>query len=896
MNHQPSCLPHFLWALLGLFSASGPIHAATEAVVGDVRVQALSPTLVRIEQKGPQGFEDRKTLTVVNRDWAGIPLKTDKKDGKVLLTTSAYQVEIPQDARDLDGVILRSASGEELHTISPDDLKFDYLPAPGKMPRVWVLPDSPRVVPPEWGATPAPDSSAGSKESSGWEMDAKARDIYFFIPQPEKYAAFRQEFLSLTGPVPMPPLYAFGLWFSRYWPYTEEESLSLMDEFRKRGFPFDVLVCDTDWRVGASTGYGVNEKLFPDMARYISRAHEKNVRVVFNDHPEPQAVSAWAPEELSYREKGLNSLLSIGADAWWYDKNWNKHLNVPEGLSIEFWGMVVYHDLTMKLQPDRRPLIMSNVDGIWNGVNVGPSNPASHRYPIWWTGDTLAFWEDLRAGINNGVDGGIERMMPYINEDLGGHVLEATPDQYIRWFQFGSFSPLPRPHSYPKVARLPWVYGETSEKICRDYMQLRYRLLPTIYTAVREAYDNGTPLLKRCDLEWPQHPEAADGLQYLFGRDLLVAPQCYSGLDPLPLSLLKTPEGKKGIRAEYFDNMKFEGTPRFVRTGKEVSYNFKIRPRGLPKDNVSVRWTGTLGPIKETAEYEFGVISRDGSKVWIGDTEVLSFNKPLKKRHDLEVTTGRIRLEAGKSYPIKVEFWQKADGEFSLSFGSIKEIEDRDHQTRSLWIPPGRWQDAWTGESLEGPKTITVTSDLEHTPMYVREGGMVVSTPLRMHTGVPMWDGLVVDAFVTADAATSEREVYEDDGLSNGYLDKKFSRTKVFMKTEAGKSTLKIEPAVGDFLPKDFKRNWTLRLHLPAGMKSSEFSVNGKAIQTGDKANETGGVVLLKPAKSRVFPFGGVGAAPGEKSGEVAEFSVSDYPADKVLTIGVSLERPGSQP
>ena len=112
-------------------------------MIGEVRVQALSPTLVRIEQKGPQGFEDRKTLTVVNRNWAGIPVVTEQQNGRTLLKTASYQIGIPTDAADLTGITLHAPSGELLHTISPDDLKFDYLPAPGKMPRV-VPPACPR--------------------------------------------------------------------------------------------------------------------------------------------------------------------------------------------------------------------------------------------------------------------------------------------------------------------------------------------------------------------------------------------------------------------------------------------------------------------------------------------------------------------------------------------------------------------------------------------------------------------------------------------------------------------------------------------------------------------------------------------------------------------------------
>jgi hypothetical protein len=134
-----------------------------------------------------------------------------------------------------------------------------------------------------------------------------------------------------------------------------------------------------------------------------------------------------------------------------------------------------------------------------------------------------------------------------------------------------------------------------------------------------------------------------------------------------------------------------------------------------------------------------------------------------------------------------------------------------------------------------------------------------------------------VEAFVPESGKTV-REVYEDDGLSNGYIKEKFSRTRVALSTEKGKTTLTVEPSTGEFLPKDFKREWTVRLHIPAGKTAAQFSVNGK------KAD---GVKVLKAAKTRVFPF--TGSAPGMKSGDVVEFLVADCPANKPLTISLVL-------
>ena len=100
------------------------------------------------------------------------------------------------------------------------------------------------------------------------------------------------------------------------------------------------------------------------------------------------------PKELQYRYDGLTSILKMGMDVWWYDRNWGTHIGTPaSGLPLEVWGMKVYTDATQKLRPEQRPAIMSNVWGIDNGYRNGRTYPAMHRFPIWWTGDTSARWD-----------------------------------------------------------------------------------------------------------------------------------------------------------------------------------------------------------------------------------------------------------------------------------------------------------------------------------------------------------------------------------------------------------------------------------------------------------------------------------------------------------------------
>lgn len=667
-------------------------------VIGDVRVQPLGGHVVRIEQRGSAGFEDRETFTVLDRALGGVEATERRGDGWVCVATENYRVVVPEGARGLDGIRVESATGETLCVMSNAMLAKKFLPSPSALPSVWVLGDSPRVVPPAWGALPPPEKEEGA--TSGWDLANDAPDAYVFFPAASGYEAFRADFLRLTGGIPLVPLYALGLWYSRYYAYSEESALAVMDRFRAAQIPLDVFVVDTDWRVGASCGYGINKELFPDMARFVRTAHGRNIRVMLNDHPEPKGKGALDPVELRYRRDGLVSLLAMGVDLWWFDRNWHTHLQAPlPGLEKEVWGMRLYRDITKAFRPERRPLLMSNVDGINNGRRDAPSHPAAHRFPVWWTGDTCAEWNYLRMGVINGVDSGICSLLPYVHEDLGGHHGQPDAELYVRFMQFGAFSPVARIHCTTQVHRYPWEYGPEVEKVVGDFFRLRYRLLPMLYAAAHEAHRSGTPILRRCDLEWPEFPEAADSTQYLLGDDWLVAPI--------------------------------------------------LEPAGA--------------------------------------------------------------------------------GELSQ---------------RCVWIPPGEWQDFWTGKRHAGPAMMGVSCPLDQVPVFIRCGGVVLSSPQRQTTGEAVWPELVVDAFVPRQDQVQTRWLYEDDGISTAHETGAFSRTKFTLRQRGLDTEISVLPPVSSGIAGAERRKLVMRVHLPAGAKAKSAGWNNQELSADEFAvAEAGGVV-----------------------------------------------------
>lgn len=840
--------------------------SGTDVVVGSVRVQILSPTLVRIEQRGPSGFEDRCTFVVVDRDWQGAAHTTEKLGADTVVDAGTYRVVVPAGGESLAGTTVLAADGSELYTADGSAPPRAFLPSPSDPVAAWVMGDMPRLIPPAWGATPPPSP----RTNSGWDADNDAADVYVFVPRAGGYQQVRSDFLKLTGPVELPPLYTFGLWMSRYYEYTEKTALDTIIGFRKRQIPLDLLVVDTDWRVGGSAGYTPNYELFPDLAAFFAKAHDLDARIMFNDHPEPQGHAELDPEELQFRYDGLTSLLKLGLDLWWFDRNWFTCLSEPvPGISKEVWGMRLYHDVTQRFAPDRRPLIMSNVEGVDNGLLNQPSSPAAHRFPIWWTGDTRATWAYLKHGIENGVLSGALSLLPYVNEDAGGHHGDPSPEMYTRFMQFAALSPVTRPHCTKGQKRLPWEFGAQAEKIVTEHVRLRYRLLPMIYSAARRAYDDGTPLMRRLDLEWPAHPEAADNSQYLFGDDLLVAPVFGNPAQALTADVVTTPDGKPGFQAEYFSGMELKGSPLLVRIDDTIDFNWAMGEPGpgVPKDGFSVRWTGTIGPFQEDGKALFSVTGDDGVRLFVNDKMVLN---GWVDQASTEYTA-TVDMEAGEKYELRLEYYENGGNAICQLLWLPPGHPPAN--ARTVWLPPGVWHDAWSGATHSGPKSLAVTMPLRQTPLFVRDGAVIPTIPQIEHTAAAAWPETVVDVFVPA-ATTPlrvERFLYEDDGVSPAYRLGHYARTPMVLERSECGARLVLGPTSGSFENLPQSRTWVVRLHLPAGTAPGGLTVNGKETPVNSDAAAAGEAAVIPPASCDQTPLAGRGSEPGPGGGPVVE-------------------------
>ncbi len=403
----------------------------------------------------------------------------------------------------------------------------------------------------------------GEKSPWPWVMERPASEApgkyidWYFFGYGHNYRRALGDYVKVAGRIPLPPRFAFGAWWSRYWAYSDQELDDLVRGFRENDTPLDVLVIDMDWHIndnqlramGAKdqsgqmlgwTGYTWNKLLFPDPEAFLKKLHEVGLNVTMNLHPasgiEPweQAYPAMAramgidpatkkyipfdPTDkkwaTNYFDLVLHPLEQQGVDFWWLD--WQQHpLMTPvPGLTNTWW--LNYIHFTDQQREGKRPLLFHR----WGGLG-------NHRYEIGFSGDTISVWDSLAfqpwftaTAANVGY--------AYWSHDIGGHMPGAVdPELFTRWVQFGAFSPILRTHTTknPEAERRIWAYPEPYSSILRSTFQLRYALVPYLYTEARRTYDTGVAFFRPVYYDWPHEMPAYDAKnEYLFGDEMLVAP------------------------------------------------------------------------------------------------------------------------------------------------------------------------------------------------------------------------------------------------------------------------------------------------------------------------------------------------------------------------------------
>jgi alpha-glucosidase (family GH31 glycosyl hydrolase) len=402
----------------------------------------------------------------------------------------------------------------------------------------------------------------------GHRADTTALPLDVFIVASRDPVVIMHEYARITGFPELPARWTLGYMQSTRTLEGPEKIAEIPRTFREKQLPCDAMIylgtefTPSGWNT-RNGEFGFNPKNFPDPKAAIDQHHAAHMRIVLHIviegrrmngtvaepcDPKNQVPSGRTPDDKWPPDRKVacywpyhKPLFDLGVDGFWPDQG--DGLDGPSRLARNrmYWeGPQLY-------RPNERPFALHR-----NGY-VGMQRYAAFL----WSGDTYSLWDTLHnhvpIAINTGLSG-----IPYWGSDIGGFVAtpELTGELYVRWFQFGAFCPSFRSHGRTWHLRLPWgwntgelgpdevrsytggagdpdaseLHNAQVEPICRKYLELRYRLLPYSYSALRECHETGLPLMRAL---WLHHPEdataVARGDQFLWGRDLLVAPVTEKG-------------------------------------------------------------------------------------------------------------------------------------------------------------------------------------------------------------------------------------------------------------------------------------------------------------------------------------------------------------------------------
>jgi alpha-glucosidase len=420
----------------------------------------------------------------------------------------------------------------------------------------------------------------GKESADYFSFGAEGGELnYYFLggPEPKKVV---EEFTALVGRTPLPPLWSLGYQQSRYSYFPEARAREIVQRLRGDKIPADVIYFDIDYQEGYAP-FTINREYFPHFEQMIADFRAQGIRTVLitDLHIKKNPDHGYVPYDSGMKENvfvknpdgsvyvgdvwpgpsvfpdftltrvrnwwgGLyKNFVDMGVAGFWNDMNEPSVFNTPtktmpldtvhrldDGSTLDHraihnvYGMEnarATHDGVLKLRPNERPFVLTRA-----------AYAGAERYADSWTGDNSATWNHIRMSVPQIMSLGVSGYA-MMGADVGGFAGSPPTDLLTRWFELGVFYPIYRNHAAKGTApHEPWANGPEQEAIRRRYIELRYRLMPYIYTAVEETSRTGVPLMEPIFLEFPQAEELyAEDHAFFFGRELFVAPVVSEPLD-----------------------------------------------------------------------------------------------------------------------------------------------------------------------------------------------------------------------------------------------------------------------------------------------------------------------------------------------------------------------------
>lgn len=400
-------------------------------------------------------------------------------------------------------------------------------------------------------------------------FSADSGDMNYYFIHHDSVDDIIQSYSHLTGKMPLPPLWSIGYQQCRYSYYPDKEAITVAQTFRDKDIPADVIVFDIHYMENYKI-FTWDKKKFSQPKQMIDHLRSLGFHVVvmcdpgikieegyeayedgkrkdiFLKYPDGEYYSGqvwpgWChfpdftnPKTRKWWEEKFKDYVELGIHGFWNDMNeiatWGQML--PDLIEFDMegekatsrkarnvYGMQMAKSTfegAKNLLKGRRPFNLTRAG--FSGVQ---------RYAAVWTGDNVATDEHMLLGVRLVNSLGLTGIA-FTGFDTGGFVGNASEHLFARWIELGAFSPFFRGHSMINSRDSePWAYGEEVEEICRNYIRLRYRLMPYIYSSFYEAAATGTPVARSLAIDYTHDQKIYDPAyhnQYMFGKNILVAP------------------------------------------------------------------------------------------------------------------------------------------------------------------------------------------------------------------------------------------------------------------------------------------------------------------------------------------------------------------------------------
>lgn len=423
----------------------------------------------------------------------------------------------------------------------------------------------------------------GSTESDVLTFEAVAGRTSYLVIAGDSYPQLIENYTDVTGRQPLPPRWAFGNYASRFGYRTEKETRDVVKRFKRADIPLDAIILDIYWFGPDIKGHMGNldwdrdawptpEKMISDFAAdgvktiaitepFILSTSERWQSALENNALAKTPTGQPRRFDFYFGNTGLVDVFDTDAQEWFWKPykmlfdqgtaaTWGD-LGEPEvhpGDSLHWlsdadigvtgdeihnayghvWAKMVY-ERQIEAYPDMRPLIL-----------MRSGFAGSQRYGmVPWTGDVNRSWNGLKPQIELSLQMSVFGLA-YTHSDLGGFAGGEKFDKelYIRWLQYGVFQPVYRPHAQEHIAPEPVFHDRETRRIIRDYIKLRYRLLPYNYTLAYENSTSGMPLMRPLFFEDENDADLIDEKDaYLWGDAFLVAPVLDAGTNAVDVDL-----------------------------------------------------------------------------------------------------------------------------------------------------------------------------------------------------------------------------------------------------------------------------------------------------------------------------------------------------------------------